>query len=199
MTAPDAAPVCPQCGYGTDDPAGLRVLLSASHRVFARKSRKAFEAVADCTVIEVSRVFSETFSIDGNEVQIVPPSVPDVPSPVSLGRTIALDLSSSWWKKWWLQRRGYKAYAESFRELIRSETQTVISDLIDDFSHRVKQDGCAAFEAFANEQFAVFDTLHKGEARLADGTSGLRQDECKTDRQKVFKSALSTLGEFLDQ
>lgn len=143
----------------TYDPAGLRVLLNASHKVLGRNSQAAFEKATQAAAAEFTDIYMRAFGLGPDHIGISRPRAPQVPPPVSLGRTIALDLSGSWWKRWWLQRRGYKAYAESFYDLIKSETNPMISELREDLAQAVKQEAMASFESFLSEQKSVFETL----------------------------------------
>ena len=60
---------------------------------------------------------------------ITPPAPPEIPAPVSLGTTIALDLQTSWWKGWWKRRKGYRAFASGFYDLIEAETAPIVDEL----------------------------------------------------------------------
>jgi hypothetical protein len=143
----------------TYDPAGLRVLLASSHQVLARKSQQAFATAAQNTATRMADLYQTAFGLGPEHIRIALPAVPQVPAPVSLGRTIALDLSSSWWKRWWFQKRGFKAYAARFQELIKSETDPMIGDLRDDLAIDLRDTAIATFDAFLTEQQSVFASL----------------------------------------
>jgi hypothetical protein len=76
---------------------------------------------------------------------------------VSLGRTIALDLGTSWWRGWWRRRRGYASQAEGFRELIRAEAQVFVSDLKQDYAAAIRSERLTQLAQFLSDQRA---TLH---------------------------------------
>ncbi|MEM1073583.1 MAG: dynamin family protein [Pseudomonadota bacterium] len=178
------------------DPAGLRVLLNSSHKVLARKSQSAFQNAAGAAAAEISEVYARAFSI-GTPIEIATPRPPRVPPPVTLGRTIALDLSGGWWKRWWIQRRGYQAYAASFHDLIKSETDSVISELRDDLAQAVRKEARESFDAFLNEQVSVFqslDSLQKGNSEtFAKTLDGLGVG----DRQARIQTTLKTLEGYI--
>ena len=180
----------------TYDPAGLRVLLSASHKVLARKSGQAFNAATLSAREEIAAIYCGAFGLGAREIDITPPRAPQTPAPVTLGRTIALDLNGSWWKRWWLQRRGYEAYAASFYDLIKSETSPVISELRDDVANSVRDEACAVFDAFLSEQFSVFETLEQSKSAGADEM--LRQVAAKTshDRLEQIREARKIISGF---
>ncbi|WP_246227561.1 dynamin family protein [Roseobacter ponti] len=155
----------------TYDPAGLRVLLNSSHKVLARKSTVAFDTAIRSAAHDFAAVYLKSFGLQPDEFPLALPNAPRVPPPVSLGRTIALDLQGQWWKRWWMQRRGYDAYAAAFTNLIREETDPVVQELRDDMAQDIRHQACADFEAFLSEQESVFDTLDRlregGEAEIA--------------------------------
>jgi signal recognition particle receptor subunit beta len=178
----------------TYDPAGLRVLLNASHKVLARKSQAAFEAATKAAASEVAQVYASAFSVGPRDFPISLPRAPQVPAPVSLARTIALDLSGSWWKRWWLQRRGYKAYAQSFHALIKSETDPVITELRDDLAKGVRDEACASFEAFLNELLSVFETLNRMQQAGPDEMQAFVAENSAVEQRDLMERTLKTLN-----
>ncbi|WP_300035028.1 dynamin family protein [uncultured Roseobacter sp.] len=177
----------------TYDPAGLRVLLSASHKVLARKSTAAFDKAAGKAAEEIAGVYHQAFGLGSEDIPITLPAAPQVPPPVSLGRTIALDLQGSWWKRWWVQRKGYKAYASGFVELIRAETDPFVEELRDDLAESVRQTACAEFETFVNEQLSVFETMEKMYQKGAGKLAEFVENSAPRERQLQMKTAIETL------
>lgn len=182
----------------TYDPAGLRVLLSSSHKVLARKSQAAFDAATAEATQALRSIYSRAFPLGSDEIQITAPKAPRVPAPVSLGRTIALDLSGSWWKRWWLQRRGYKAYAQSFYDLIKSETDPVIAELRDDLAGSVRQEASQSFEAFLSEQMSVFETLEKMQQASPEELQAFVTQSSPKERKAILENIRKTLNEYDD-
>lgn len=180
----------------TYDPAGLRMLLSSSHKVLARKSKAAFEAAAQGTSQALSQLYLQAFGLSAEEIAISQPPAPQVPPPVSLGRTIALDLNGSWWKRWWLHRRGYKTYAASFYDLIKAETNPFVDELRDDLAQGVRDTALQDFDAFLAEQKSVFTSLD----RMAQADpEALRAHVARTtppDTQALLGRTLDTLSEY---
>lgn len=180
----------------TYDPAGLRVLLSSSHKVLARKSQTTFGATAKAASDRLSHLYFDAFALTAQDIEIIPPRAPQVPPPVTLGRTIALDLQASWWKRWWLQRRGYKAYARNFHELIRTETSPVITELRDDLAQQVKTEACGVLEVFLQEQVTVFETLARMQAANPDELNDYLSKSAPRHRQQLIEKTLLTLSEY---
>ncbi|MEP1611668.1 MAG: dynamin family protein [Roseobacter sp.] len=180
----------------TYDPAGLRVLLSSSHRVLARNSVSLFEKATQNAACDVAGIYAQAFSLDLEDISIALPRAPQVPSPVSLGRTIALDLSAHWWKRWWLQRRGYEAYAANFYDLMKSETTPVISELRDDLAQSVRDESVAVFDAFLDEQFSVFDTMVRMKASDPDQLQAYMAKNSLRERGILLERAIEILEEY---
>lgn len=178
----------------TYDPAGLRVLLSASHKVLGRNSQTAFEKATQHAAISFADIYASAFGMGPQDIAIARPNAPQVPPPVTLGRTIALDLGGGWWKRWWLQRRGYKAYAASFHELIKSETNPVISELRDDLAQSLRTEAIATFDAFLSEQMSVFETLDRMQRASPEELDAFLQENSPQDRRLLLQNTLETLS-----
>ncbi len=110
-------------------PLGLRMLLSSSYQVVLKKMHAIAAEVNSAAAIRIADLYGKTFSITVEGFKIETPVVSYIPPPINLGQTIALDLQVSWWKGWWQRRRGYKAFAQDFYNLIRAETDPIINDL----------------------------------------------------------------------
>ncbi len=180
----------------TYDPAGLRMLLNSSHKVLARNSVSAFDKATRSVAEDVSTLYAQAFSLDPEDIDIALPRAPQVPAPVSLGRTIALDLNAAWWKRWWRQRRGYKAYAAQFYDLIKSETVPVVSELRDDLAEGVRQNALESFESFLNEQLSVFETLERTQSANPDELPDVAATTAPRERRAALAQAVETLNEY---
>lgn len=180
------------------DPAGLRALLSASHKVLARNSQSAFDKATKAAAADVMDVYAQAFDLGGNTFDIARPRPPLVPPPVTLGRTIALDLSGRWWKRWWLQRRGHKAYAESFFDLIKSETSPVIKELRDDLAQSVRDEAIAVFDAFLSEQLAVFERLDCMQTASPAELTDYIARHAPQEKRALLERVMATLNEYAE-
>ncbi|WP_298837008.1 dynamin family protein [uncultured Roseobacter sp.] len=178
----------------TYDPAGLRVLLSSSHKVLARKCTAAFDKAVREAAEQISELYARAFGLGPDDIPITLPRAPQVPPPVSLGRTIALDLQGSWWKRWWLQRKGYHAYAEGFVELIRAETDPFVQELRDDLAEGVRTEACEEFDSFLNEQLSVFASMAQMQDAGADELAAFVSENAPRERNEQLKTALEILN-----
>jgi hypothetical protein len=143
----------------TYDPTGLRVLLNSSHKVLTAKSVGAYSSAAQAAATEIATLYRQVYGEAAADIRIEIPDAPHVPPPVELGQTIALDLSTTWWKSWWAKRRGYEKFASSYAELIKAETEPCVNALRSDIAADLRTRFTSAFEAFVAEQVETFSTV----------------------------------------
>ncbi len=115
----------------TYDPAGLRLLLRSGYQVFSRQVRAAGKAAGESAAADVAALYAEVLRRDPQSFALAGPEAPRLPPPVLLGQTIALDLKSTWWRRWWSRRKGYAAFAPDFHRMIDAETRPILEALID--------------------------------------------------------------------
>lgn len=127
---------------------GLRMLLRTSYHVLRTNLTSACSKAYGAAAEDVTRAFVEAVGVSADGFTVSPPTPPEVPAPVSLGATIALDLHSSWWRGWWKRRKGYRSYAESYAKLIVAETAPFIEEL------QVRQ--AQELRALATDQMVTF-------------------------------------------
>lgn len=178
------------------DPTGLRMLLGSSHTVLARKSKAAFNAVVQQAAQDHFQLYQSAFGLSPDQIGMALPTAPQVPAPVSLGRTIALDLNGSWWRRWWLHRRGYKAYAANFYELIKVETNPFVQELRDDLAQSVKETSLEALDAFLDEQKSVFATLDEMAQSDPAQLKAFMANSARPNHKALLDSTLEKLSEY---
>ena len=94
-----------------------------------RNVSSSCDQVFSATANDLAETYRTAFGVEVENFSITPPAAPEIPAPVSLGQTIALDLQTSWWKGWWKRRKGYRAFASGFYELIEAETAPIVDEL----------------------------------------------------------------------
>ena len=150
-------------------PDGLRILLRSSYQSMRKKAAKCCDTIYGQAAGELTDVYRELLSIDVDGFTVNPPNTPQFPSPVSLGQTIALDLQSSWWSRWWKRRKGYRAYAESFYELIEAETAPIINDMKGKQADDVLQIALRELDDFLSEQGGILtDVSYKSQISVSE-------------------------------
>ncbi|MEL7013646.1 MAG: dynamin family protein [Pseudomonadota bacterium] len=111
------------------DPTGLRVLMRSNYRVFGQRVKAQAERHYDAALQDVAELYMGAFGDHVECLQLSPPTVSQLPAPVTLGQTIALDFNDGWWMSWWKRLRGYDAFATQFRQLINGETEDFMTQI----------------------------------------------------------------------
>lgn len=111
------------------DPAGLRMLQKAAYFSFARNMRSQVGAIYGQATADLEGIYRGLLGNHLGEFGIEAPATPRVPPPLGIGRTIALDLQSTWWRRWWQKRKGYEAFAADYARLISSEARSISQDI----------------------------------------------------------------------
>ncbi|WP_419739367.1 hypothetical protein [Ruegeria sp.] len=134
------------------DPAGLRTLQKAAYFSFARSMRKEAGALYTAAAADVEALYQKLLGNHLGEFNIEAPIVPRVPPPLGIGRTIALDLQSTWWRRWWQRRKGFEAYASDYTRLIASEANSITKDIEENQVAAVLENVRAVLTDFLREQ-----------------------------------------------
>ncbi len=134
------------------DPTGLRILLASAYRAFEKKYLTAFEGISQSASHEIARSVENVLGLEADTLKISAPSAVRIPPPIAIGRTIALDLHSSWWKSWWIKRRGYASQTSKFRQLIEAEVRPVAASLLEDVKKEICDVGDRVLAEFLQEQ-----------------------------------------------
>ena len=91
------------------------------------------------------------------------------------------------WSRWWRKRRGARAYAQEFAELIKAETDPIVSGLRDAHAESIRKDVHALVQTFLEDQRGILENV----ATASDGK------ETPTEiRNKELESTLDRLSEF---
>ncbi|NNF23337.1 MAG: hypothetical protein HKN63_00820 [Rhodobacteraceae bacterium] len=179
------------------DPSGLRVLLRSTYRVFGNNARKTMEDSFAATAERMVDVYLRAFAVPAEDVKIEPPVAPSVPPPVLLGQTIALDLMSGWWKRWWFRRRGYRSYAVDFAEMIKAETDPIVAGLKTDHAQVVSKLAADAVKEFLESQRQIL----MGLADSADGDAAALKKVvggANDPRRRGIEDTLFDLGRYAE-
>lgn len=107
----------------------LRVLLRTAYKVMGRQVQSTAQTQYETAVADVAKLLYRAFGSAVEGIEIGVPDVPDVPPPISLGQTIAMDFREGWWMSWWGKLSGYKAQTKRLQNLISTETQEVMEEL----------------------------------------------------------------------
>ena len=119
------------------------------------------------------------------EFSIEAPIVPRVPPPLGIGRTIALDLQSTWWRRWWQRRKGFEAYAADYTRLIASEANSITKDIEENQIAAVLENVRAILSDFLREQketlLSISSSAEKNPGQTAAAMAGLQPQKSKDE------------------
>jgi hypothetical protein len=110
-------------------PTGLRMLLRSAYSVFASRAQNTANKRYEAAVVDVAELYFKAFGNAVEGIQLSVPEAQDLPAPVTIAQTIALDFNDGWWVSWWRRTRGYKAFAKQFHSLISAETEDFMEQL----------------------------------------------------------------------
>jgi len=178
------------------DPAGLRMLLRSAYSSMGSKARKSAEEIYEKALSDVAHLLYRGFGPAVEGIQIAVPDVPQIPSPVALGQTIALDFNDRWWSMWWRRTRGYQAFAKQFRKLISAETEDFMTQMKDVQTADIRTALTVELEHFLEEQNAILHDLMSGEHRK-EGAEKLFQTTDYARQNERLDTALDTLRRYV--
>jgi AcrR family transcriptional regulator len=148
---------------------GLRSLMRTAYQVMSSRFRKQVSLVFDETSQDITHAISQAFDVSHENFKVAPPPMPELPAPVGLAQTIALDLNTSIWKRWWAKRKGYQAYASDFQVLIEAETETMLNDLKGQQIDDVRKIAQETMINFLEEQASlIIDICDRSQVKLED-------------------------------
>ncbi|WP_135502097.1 dynamin family protein [Roseovarius aestuariivivens] len=177
------------------DPAGLRMLLRSAYLSMGNQARKSAQAIYEQAVNDTAQLFYRGFGPAVEGIQLAVPSVPQIPSPVSLGQTIALDFNDSWWTAWWRRTRGYKAFAKKFRDLISAETEDFMSQMKFAQAADIRAELLKELENYLEEQRSILLDLSAGPDRKGDAQR-LSNASGKENHGQMLDGTLETLRRY---
>ncbi len=167
-------------------PEGLRMLLRSSYHSMCKKTANTCVQALSTAADELSSTYCDLLSIEVEGFSVSAPEAPSFPPPVALGQTIALDLQSSWWKGWWQRRKGYRAYADSFYELIEAETAPILNDMKSVQVDEIRRIAMAQLQDFLLEQGGILtDVSNKSQISVGE-LKGLFGITAQEEREAIF-------------
>jgi hypothetical protein len=175
-------------------PDGLRTLLRTSYQVMRKNFNTACDTAYLAAAKDIAETYRKTVAVGVEGFDVKPPLAPEVPAPVSLGATIALDLQTSWWNGWWKRRKGYRAYASGFHSLIEAETTPIVGELKDRQARDLKLAAMERLVAFLVEQRAILmDITEKAQISVND-LNALFGIDSQAERAQILDMILEELN-----
>ena len=176
-------------------PDGLRMLLRTSYQVMRRNVTSNCEHVYAATAGDLAETYRTAFGVAVDNFAITPPSAPEIPAPVSLGQTIALDLQTSWWKGWWKRRQGYRAFASGFYDLIEAETAPIVDELKVRQANGIRQMAERDLKDFLNEQRGLLIDISEKSQVGVDDLKDIFGITAQQEREELFDFIFAELSD----
>lgn len=176
-------------------PDGLRMLLRTSYQVMRRNVSSTCQQVYAATATELAETYRSAFGVDVENFTITPPAAPEIPAPVSLGQTIALDLQTSWWKGWWKRRKGYRAFASGFYDLIEAETAPIVDELKVRQSDDIRAKAELELREFLSEQRAILTDIGNKSEIAVDDLEDIFGITAQQEREELFDYIFEELSD----
>lgn len=173
-------------GGWNSSPDGLRMLMRTAYQVMRRNVVKTCTNNFDETSRILTNAYGQIFDVTAESFIVQTPEIPDIPPPVTLAKTIALDLRSSWWKSWWGRRKGYRAFASGFQDLIAAEVAPIVDDLTGRQVDEIRDLARSTLEDFLSEQRVILaDICAKAQISLEE-LHGLFGVTAQEEREEIF-------------
>lgn len=176
-------------------PDGLRMLLRTSYQVMRRNVTATCQDVYGAAAADLANTYRSAFGVDVENFTITPPAPPEIPAPVSLGQTIALDLQTSWWKGWWKRRKGYRAFASGFYDLIEAETVQIVDELKVRQADDIRAQATAELRDFHAEQRAILEDISSKSEIAIDDLEDIFGITAQQERDELFDYIFEELSE----
>lgn len=176
-------------------PDGLRMLLRTSYQVMRRNVTASCQDVYAAVAGDLADTYRSAFGVDVENFTITPPAPPEIPAPVSLGQTIALDLQTSWWKGWWKRRKGYRAFASGFYDLIEAETAPIVDELKIRQADDIRARAQAELREFHAEQRAILQDISSKSEIAIDDLEDIFGITAQQERDELFDYIFEELSE----
>lgn len=175
-------------------PDGLRMLLRTSYQVMRRNVSSTCQQVYGAAATDLAGTYRSAFGVAVENFTITPPAAPEIPAPVSLGQTIALDLQSSWWKGWWKRRKGYRAFASGFYDLIEAETAPIVDELKVRQADDIRAKAETELRDFLTEQRAILGDISNKSEIAVDDLEDIFGITAQQERDELFEYIFEELS-----
>ena len=173
---------------------GLRLLMRTAYQVMRTRFGKQVNLALDATAADLTKAYGQIFNVTPENFTVEKPGLPDLPPPVALAQMIVLDVKMPWWKSWAGQRKGWRSFADGFRELIEAETTSMVHDLKVTQVDEIRVLAQATLAEFLEEQRSILaDICDKAQVGIEDlhGLFGVTSQE---EREELFDIIFDELG-----
>ena len=174
------------------EPTGLRLLLRTACQVFGKRIQDDARAILETAATEVAATYRAAFGLT-EALAIEPPEPPRLNPPVAIAQTIALDVKGTWWRRWWLRRKGYRSFAAEFYKMIREETAPILDELSHDHAEAIHADLLRTLAGFLEEQREIVTALAEKAAPTAQDLGAALGYQARAERLRKIETAVATM------
>jgi hypothetical protein len=176
-------------------PDGLRMLLRTSYQVMRRNVTSTCQQAYGAAATDLAETYRAAFGVAVENFTITPPAAPEIPAPVSLGQTIALDLQTSWWKGWWKRRKGYRSFASGFYDLIEAETAPIVDELKIRQAEDIRARAVHELQEFITDQRALLGDISTKTEIDMDDLESIFGIKAQQERDELFDYIFEELSD----
>ncbi|GAA0285360.1 dynamin family protein [Rhodovulum strictum] len=174
------------------EPTGLRLLLRSACQVFGKRIQDDARAILETAAAEVAATYRAAFGLT-EALAIEPPEPPRLNPPVAIAQTIALDVKGTWWRRWWLRRKGYRSFAAEFNKMIREETSPILDELGHDHAEAIRTDLMRTLAGFLEEQREIVTALAEKAAPTARDLGAALGYQERAERLLAIENTVATM------
>ena len=174
-------------------PDGLRLLARSAYSAMSVSLKREVTDVFTKVSADLTAAYGDIFDVDAGHFKIEAPEIPDLPPPVTIAKTIILDISTPWWKTWSRKRRGYSVLSSDFRALIEGETDSILKDLKIVQLAEIREIMQGTLREFLAEQNSILaDILARSNVGVDDLNTlyGLNQQAERSDMLNILLNEL---------
>ena len=113
------------------DTAKLRRDLNAAHDAFVDMAPAKVTALFQKLSDEIEKIYGTVLDLDVQVFSVNPPTAQQPRAPLSLMRTMSIDLSSGWFASWFARRNMAATYTKKFESIAKAELDTTIEEMQD--------------------------------------------------------------------
>ncbi len=174
---------------------GLRMLLRSSFLVLSNNYAKACQSVFEEAAEGFAETYQTAFQVTAKGFTIAPPDAPKVPPPVTLGATIAMDLSTTWWRSLWQRRSGSASRAAHYRAMLEAETTPLVQQLNQNHVTTIREAALTTLNDFLDTQSSQLTDIA---ARSTRTEEDLRSAFGIAEAQDRIEMLRSLIDDFLE-
>lgn len=175
------------------DPMRLRMQLRAAYLTFSRATRALSQTVLARASKEISTVYRDLIGEGAGDLRLEAPMAPAVPPPVAIGKTIVVDLQSSWWKRWVKLRRGAAAFADDYRSVIAAETAAIVKEIEEQQVSAVNEALRLALSEFLEDHSEALTEIARAGAVDAQGLREAIGNQDSEAKSAILDAAMASL------